>query len=85
MDTLRSLPVPNFAVLENAERELLSSWFDWLCDETLQPFPQMHNDPVRKQIDDAVAKALNLDQDWVASVRRALAREPSVTNAKVVS
>ena len=85
MDTLRSLPVPNFAVLENAERELLSNWFDWLCDETLQPFPQMHNDPVRKQIDDAVAKALNLDQDWVASVRRALAREPSVTNAKVVS
>ena len=85
MDTLRSLPVPNFAVLENAERELLSSWFDWLRDETLQPFPQMHNDPVRRQIDDAVAKALNLDQDWVASVRRALTREPSVTNAKVVS
>ena len=80
MDTLRSLPVPNFAALGAAERDLLSSWFGWLQNETLQPFPQMHEDPVRQQIDDAVIKALGLDPEWVATMRRELAREPSVTD-----
>ena len=40
----------------------------------------MHADPVRKQIDDAVCKALGLDAAWVADVRQALAREPALTN-----
>ena len=80
LDTLRTLPVPNFAELGAAEINLLSNWFDWLKGETLQPFPQMHADPVRKQIDDVVCKALGLDAAWVASIRQALAREPSVTD-----
>ena len=80
LDTLRSLPVPNFTSLGAAERDLLSGWFDWLQTETLQPFPRMHEDPVRLQIDDAIAKALDLDHEWVATVRRELAREPSVTD-----
>ena len=82
LDTLRSLPVPNFAALGAAERDLLSSWFGWLQNETLQPLPQMHEDPVRQQIDDAVVKALGLDPEWVATMRRELAREPSVTDAR---
>ncbi len=81
LDTLRSLPVPNLTALGDAERDLLVCWFDWLQNETLQPFPRMHEDPVREQIDHAVAKALGLDQEWVASIRHALAREPSVTDA----
>ena len=81
LDTLRSLPVPNFAALGATERDLLSSWFGWLQNETLQPFPRMHEDLVRRQIDDAVAKALGLDGEWVATMRRGLAREPSVTDA----
>ena len=81
LDTLRSLPVPNFAALGTTERDLLSSWFGWLQNETLQPFPRMHEDLVRRQIDDAVAKALGLDGEWVATMRRGLAREPSVTDA----
>ena len=80
LDTLRSLPVPSFAALGRAERDLLSSWFGWLQDEVLLPFPHMHEDPVREQIDDAVCKALALDQEWVATIRRELAREPSVTD-----
>ncbi len=80
LDTLRTLPVPNFAELGSAEIDLLSNWFDWLKGETLQPFPQMHADPVRKQIDDDVCKALSLDVAWVADVRQALAREPCVTD-----
>ena len=80
LDTLRSLPAPNFSALGAAERDLLRCWFDWLRGEVLQPFPHMHDDPVRKQIDDAVCKALGLDQEWVATIRRELAREPSVTD-----
>ena len=82
MDTLRSLQVPDFATLGATERDLLNSWFGWLQSETLQPFPLMHEDPVRRQIDDAVTKALGIDPEWVATVRRELAREPSVTDAR---
>ncbi len=82
LDTLRSLPVPDFASLGEAEREVLRSRFDELCGKTLLPFPQMHEDPVRQEIDDAVTSALSLDPEWVAAIRRELAREPSVTNAQ---
>ena len=80
LDTLRSVPVPDFTALGDAEREMLSSWFDWLQHETLQPFPQMAEDPVRAQIDDVVVQALGLDAEWVAIIRRELSREPSVTD-----
>ena len=80
LDTLRSASVPDLTALGAAEREMLSSWFDWLQRETLQPFPLMADDPVRGQIDDAVIRALGLDAEWVATIRRELAREPSVTD-----
>ena len=83
LDTLRSLPVPDFAALRSAERDMLACWFDWLQNETLLPFPQMHQDPVRRQIDDAVVKALGFDPDWVVTMRRELAREPSVMDRRV--
>ena len=82
LDTLRSLPMPNFAELESAERGLLTSWFDWLSSQPLLPLPRMDEDPVRRQIDDVVTKALGIDAEWVSRIRRELAREPSVTNAR---
>ena len=83
LDTLRSVPVPDLTALAEAEREMLSGWFDWLQHETLQPFPLMADDPVRAQIDDAVIQALALDAEWVATIRRELSREPSVTDRGV--
>ncbi len=80
LDTLRSLPVPDFAALGSAELELLNAAFDRLQDERLQPFPQLPADPARRRIDDAVCQALGLDAEWVATIRRELAREPSVTD-----
>ena len=56
----------------------MSSWFDWLERKPLQPFPLMADDPVRAQIDDAVVRALDLNADWVAQIRRGLSRDPSV-------
>ena len=82
LDTLRSLPVPDFAAMEPTSRSSLSSWFDWLRREELLPLPLMHEDRVRQQIDDAVTNALGLDPEWVASVRRELAREPSVMDRR---
>ena len=80
LDTLRGLPVPNFEALGSANRELLDGWFDWLQNDVLLPLPQMNQDPVRHQIDEAVTQALGLDPEWVATVRQNLAREPSVTD-----
>ena len=85
LDTLRSLPVPDFSALGAAGLDLVNSWFDWLQNETLQPLPLMDEDPVRRQIDDAVVKALGLDAEWVATIRRALAREPSVTDGRLLA
>ena len=80
LDTLRSLPIPNFEALGDANLELLDGWFDWLQNDTLLPFPRVDEDPVRRQIDEAVTQALGLDADWVATIRQNLAREPSVTD-----
>ena len=82
LDTLRSIPVPNFAVLGDDARDRLAAAFELLKDEVLLPFPQMNEDPIRKQLDDAVTDALGLDPEWVAQIRRALAEEPSVTNRR---
>ena len=84
LDTLRSLPVPNLAAFGAAEREMLDSWFDWLANDTLLPFPRMVEDPVRRQIDEAVTQALGLDAEWVATIRRELAKEPSVTDKRLL-
>ena len=82
LDTLRTLPVPDLTSLEQAGLDLLSSRFDQLSTEVLLPFPRMHEDATRQRIDDAVSEALGVDTEWVAAVRRELAREPSVTNVQ---
>ena len=82
LDTLRSLPVPDFRTMDSERMRLLGQAFDQLQDEILQPFPKMAIDPARQQIDDVVAHVLGLDPEWVDRVRRGLAREPSVTDTR---
>ena len=82
LDSLRSLPVPDLTKLDDGERNRLNSLFDRLQNKTLQPFPQMADDPVRAQLDDAVAQVLGLDAEWIATIRRELVREPSVTDRR---
>ena len=82
LDTLRSLRVPDFNTLADDARDALATVYNWRQDDILLPLPQMNDDPVRKQLDDAVTTALNLDPEWVAQVRRALSEEPSVTNRR---
>ena len=82
LDTLRSLPVPDFRSMNLELLGLLGQAFDRLQDVILRPFPQMAVDPARQQIDDVVAHVLGLDPEWVDRVRRELAREPSVTDTR---
>ena len=81
LDTLRALRVPDFRDRAEA-RDSLADACDRLKDATLAPFPQMAEDPVRRELDDAVCAALSLDPEWVALVRSELAREPSVTGKR---
>ena len=83
LDTLRNLKVPDFTALGDAELQSLNSWFNWLKEQPLLPFPRMAEDVARRQIDDAIIEALQLDPDWVATVRQELAREPSVTDTRL--
>ena len=76
LDTLRSLPVPNLADLDTEQLELLDGWFDWLAGDTLLPFPRMHEDPVRRQIDEAVTQTLGLNP--VGAGARAVGNGPPV-------
>ena len=82
LDTLRSAPVPDLNALGDANLQLLTDCFEGLQRETLQPFPLMADDPVRAQIDGAVSRALGLDAEWLDTIRRELAREPSVTDRR---
>ncbi len=82
LDTLRSLRVPDFHKLGSAARDALAATYDSLGDDVLLPLPQMNDDPIRKQLDEAVIAALDLDPEWVAQVRQALSEEPSVTNRR---
>ena len=83
LDTLRSMPVPDFRNMDSERMTLLRQAFDQIQNETLQPFPKMDVDPARRQIDDVVIQVLGLDPEWVDRVRREIAREPSVTDARV--
>ena len=74
--------MPNFPVLGDGARDALAAAYELLKDEVLLPFPQMNDDPIRKQLDDAVTDALDLDPEWVAQIRRALSEEPSITNRR---
>ena len=79
---LRSLIVPDFAALDDNALETLVSAYDAYADKTLLPLPQMDADPVRAALDTAVCAALSIDPEVVATVRRSLASEPSVTGKR---
>ena len=79
---IEATPVPDFRALGDGPRDALATAFGRLKDEPLAPFPQMDADPVRRAIDEAVTEALGLDPEWVAGIRRELAREPSITNKR---
>ena len=60
----------------------LAAAYDAHAQDILLPLPEMDDDPVRRALDDVVVSALGLDREMVATIRRSLAMEPSVTGRR---
>ena len=82
LDNLRKLIVPDFAAIGESAVRRLALVYDALCERVLLPLPQMDNDPVRRELDAAVCAALDIDPERVATIRRHLAAEPSITGKR---
>ena len=82
LDDLRKLVVPDFAAIGRDAAPVLAAVYDAHAEDTLLPLPQMDDCPVRRALDDAVIATLGLDKEMVATIRRSLAIEPSVTGRR---
>ncbi len=78
LDQLRSIPVPD---PEKADLRPLANAYRRLCERELEAWPRMATDPVRAELDDAVAHLLDLEPAKVADWRWRIAAEPTVSNA----
>ena len=80
LDGLRSLPVPHSSYCGIAA---LAEAYDQHADDMLRPLPEVHTDPVRQALDDAVLMAVpGLPCSDVARWRKSISLEPSVNNEK---
>ena len=82
LDDLRKLIVPDFPAIGEDALQQLSMAYHAHARDVLLPLPQMNHCPVRRALDDAVLEALDLDGEMVATIRRSLAAEPSVTGRR---
>ena len=82
MDDMRKLMVPDFAAIGEAAVTQLAAAYDTHARATLAPLPELDRDPVRHALDAAVVSALGLDGEVIATIRRSLAAEPSVTGRR---
>ena len=74
--------MPDFATIGGDAAPVLAAVYDAHAEDTLLPLPQMDDCPVRRALDDAVIATLGLDREMVATIRRSLAIEPSVTGRR---
>ena len=69
-------PILNVDALPREAIQQMAQAFDALSGQPLLPLPQMGRDPVRAQVDAAVARALGLPD--LTPLREQLAREPVI-------
>ncbi len=81
LDDLRKLVVPDFTTGDDAVARLAAA-YDAYAEDMLLPLPQMDECATRKALDKAVCAALGIDSETVATIRRQLAAEPSVTGKR---
>ncbi len=82
LDDLRRLLVPNFFVLGEGVVQQLAANYDKYAESVMLPLPQMNHCPVRISLDEAVAEALGIDEETIATIRRQLSMEPSITGKR---
>ena len=78
----RRLPIPDFAALGSEVVAQLAAAYDEYATAVMLPLPQMNDCPARIGLDAAVVADLGLDRETVATIRRELAIEPSVTGQR---
>ena len=76
LDAFCRIPVP---VLQPAARKRLAAVFDSLADSLFGLLHTANTDPTRAALDEALAAAPGISQETITTVRRELAREPSVS------
>ncbi|MCY4105684.1 MAG: hypothetical protein OXG02_03150, partial [Chloroflexi bacterium] len=64
--------------------EKLAAVYDEHCESVLLPLPRMNECETRLALDAAVIEALGIDAEIVATIRRELTREPSITGKRYV-
>ena len=68
---------------ENTGWQALRDTYDRVCDMELLPLEHAVEDPARFIIDEAAAKALDIDQKVIVGWRERLALEPTISNKHV--
>lgn len=76
-----SAPVLDLAGLDRDDYDELDSLWNEICDQTLDPFPEINNDDVREKIDDTFEDVLGIS--GLETVRDYLSREPVITNTSL--
>ena len=80
LEGLRSLPVPDPSQCDIAA---LAAVYEQCAEEVLRPLPEIHVDPVRRGLDEAVVRAVpGLPSGDLARWRQSISLEPSVNNEK---
>lgn len=81
-EAMNSVPVPD---LTEEQAAALAAVYEEHKDAPLQRFRDQKDDPVRRALDAAVCETMGWDLEEVASVRRALAEEPSFIGRRAPS
>ena len=79
VDDHRQIPMPYWDRLPGAAVVALAAAYDDLCQQELSELRALPDDAVRQQLDEAVARALNIPAAQLAQTRAALSSEPAVT------
>ena len=77
LEKIKQLAVPN--IKQPHIVEALAKCQKEVARERLEAFPYLDECPVRRKIDDVVGKVMDIPQDTLASWRKLIAEEPSVS------
>ncbi len=69
IESLKAIPCPDFNYLKAARVNKAQKYYETLREQKLLPACQAHEDPVRKQIDEAIVDILELPRDTINLIR----------------
>ena len=82
IDDMRQLAAPDFSAIGEDAAAHLARAYDAFANRALLPLPSMDVCDARRSLDAAVVSALGLSEETVATIRRHLSLEPSVTGKR---